>query len=124
MTGSPGPWPNPPARYAPTPTKAGGGRQALALLVALVAVIGHGAVLVIMQTTWGQTWWTWPPGWLTTPRLVAYGTALAAVVLYAILGRLLARGATYVVGLVLVILGVAGLTYVWFVVTMFTGLRL
>jgi hypothetical protein len=92
--------------------------------VALIAVIGHGAVLVIMQATWGQTWWTWPPGWFTTPRLVAYGTALAAIVLYAILGRLLARGATYVVGLVLVILGAVGLTYVWFVVTMFTGLRL
>lgn len=96
----------------------------LALLLAVVLVVVMAGVMLATQVTWGELWWQWPRGWFNVPRLVVYGTVLAGIVAYALLGRLLARGAMYVVGLVIVTLGGLFAAYLWFIVSLMTGLGL
>lgn len=95
-----------------------------AIALALVLVVAMAAVMVVTQLTWGQLWWQWPRGAFNGPRLVVYLTVLGGIALYALLGRLLANGATYVAGLVLVTLGGFFTGFVWFLASLFTGLRL
>ncbi len=116
---------NPPPRVAPTPgSPHGAGRTVLAVVLALVILAAMGTVMFVTQATWGQLWWQWPRGWFNVPRLVVYGTVVAGIALYALLGRLVARGTVYVMGLVLVAAGGVALAWLWFLVSLFTGLGL
>lgn len=96
----------------------------MGLLVAVVLIALVAAALFGMVAAWGSQWSSWPGGLFNGPRLGGYGVIAAAIALDAGLGRLFLRGTTYVVGLALVIVGSLFLGYVWFVVGLFTGLRL
>lgn len=116
---------NPPFRTAPRPTPTDtGARQGGVLGLAAVLLVVVAGVLFAMQATWGELWWKWPRGWFNTPRLIAYGSVLAAIAIYAVVGRLITRGGAYIAGLVLLTLGTVFVAFVWFIASLFTGLGL